>query len=409
MPHLQLRPEEEAILLCSYFRRTGQQEATLLGLVGDDGFVWPDFWAEADEQQILPLVTQTLTESILADVIPKAVVDDARALRMRLSVHCLSLHGELQRIGKRLQARGIPVVPLKGTELSARLYGAIDSRRPGDIDILIPREHLEEARAILRSCGYTPAANVKHGVESHSFHGVPWVREDANMSYVLELHWGLNDPRFVTVDYEAMWRRILDRGVDTRGFNQLPDEELLVFLGMHLAKHDVGLVRLLGDVDRLVRRTNSPLDWLHVLSLAERWSAAGLLYFSLERASQLLDTPVPPWVLLRLRPSAWSRHLVAALAGPARVLRPPSMTHLRNNSFRLAYCAMLTPTTRGLEAFWSYFFGPQHRPARGPVGAVAANVQRVGRGVAWTLLVTASAFVPWPAVHPPSARKSPST
>jgi hypothetical protein len=105
---------------------------------------------------------------------------------------------------------------------------------------------------------------------------------------------------------------------------------------MHPWKHDTGLLRLLADVDRLIRRAGSTLDRLYVLALAERWNAAWLLYFAFARADELLDTPVPTWALHRLRPAGVELSAVCS-PGRTRVLRPPPIEYPRNNSFRLAF------------------------------------------------------------------------
>jgi hypothetical protein len=46
--------------------------------------------------------------------------------------------------------------------------------------------------------------DVSHGINAHAFHGAPWIREEGERLLVVEFDGGLNDPRFVTVDYDTL-------------------------------------------------------------------------------------------------------------------------------------------------------------------------------------------------------------
>jgi hypothetical protein len=319
--------------------------------------------------------------------LPEAVVARARSIRRQTAICNLSCHAELLRLGRALQARGIPAVPLKGTWLAQSLFGGLDARQVGDIDVLVSESQIEHARAVVRALGYATATGVRPGVQRHSFHGVPFVLDGPTGGFQLELHWKLTNPRFATIDYAQLWTRILTASGSERPLRPLPDEENLVFLALHLAKHDRGVLRLLADVDRLVRRTGEALDWAHVLQLADAWSVASLLYFALWRAEALLETPIPGWVLARLRPATWRGALVDLLAGPWAVLRPPSADSLRANRFRLAYCAMLPPLSRAIEAYACYVMLPDGSQQWDQLTKLSDKARGLARGLAWTGLV----------------------
>ncbi|MBI4507064.1 MAG: nucleotidyltransferase family protein, partial [Chloroflexi bacterium] len=256
------------------------------------------------------------------------------------------------------------------------------------------------ARAVLRDMGYVPGQPASPGIEEHSFHGVPLVRHEGGSTFVVELHWQLNNPQFVTIDYTRLWRRILAAGSDRAPLRPLPAEELLLFLSLHLAKHENGVLRLLADVDRLVRREAAALDWPYAVALARHWSVAGLLYFALQRAQALLDTPLPGWVLPHLAPAPWRRALVGLLAGPSAILRPLPDEHLHYNRFRLAYCIMLDPPNRAVAAYRHYLFAPAASRSSGVLLGTVDCARRLARGLAWTGLVLGSALVDrWPSMQ----------
>jgi hypothetical protein len=121
--------------------------------------------------------------------------------------------------------------------------------------------------------------------------------------------------------------------------------------------------------------------------VAEAWSVASLLYFAVWRAQVLMQTPVPSSVLRRLRPPAWRAAFVDLLAGPWAVLRPPAADHLRANRFRLAYCAMLPPLSRALDAYTCYLMLPDGGHEWSELSDRAAKARGLARGLAWTGLV----------------------
>ena len=383
---LRLSPEEELLLLCARADADRSETQRMRELAGAPELDWQRFGSLAAEQEVLPLVSRVLAGPLLAGHVPQPVVDEARRSRLETLARNLSLDAELDRIASRLHASGIPVVPLKGTRLAQRLFGSLDARRVGDIDVLVPRARLAEARSLLGELGYAAV----DGQEHHAFHGAPYVRSTAAMSFVLELHWGLNDPGFVTVDYEELWRRVLASSLEAQPLRTLPGEETLLFLALHLAKHHRGVLRLLADVDRLVRREGAYLDWSYVVRLAERWHVGVLLYFALQRAHCLLGTPLPEGVTAQLRPPAWRRVLVEQFAGPRAVLRPPARPTLRYSRVQLAYCAMLTPLGRSLAAYRHYLCLPSDRPHRGPLGRLMSLVEAPLGGVGRTALAVGS-------------------
>ncbi len=383
---MRLLPEEEAVLLGTRDDRDGEQERRLRSLLAEQSFDWGRFWSKAAEQQVRPLLAHKLLEPGLASSVPDAALRDAKAVIVLTALSNLAGKKELSSIGDALRARDLPVIPLKGVQLGERLFGHVASRTVGDIDILVRESDLEAARQTLLGLGY----RVRTGSEEHAFHGAPYTRHAAGGDFTVELHWGLSDPRFVAVDYGLLWERTLAATDKELPLRPMPGEETLLFLAIHLPKHDLGTLRLLVDIDRLVRREGQTLDWAFTIQLAERWQASPLLYFALHRAQQLLLTPVPAWVMERLRPQAWRRIFVDCLVGPRTTLRPPSRPHLRSRRFRLAYCAMLARLSWSTEAYLCYLFPAAPESQRGGLLSRAARIlSRLVQGIGGTGLVLA--------------------
>jgi len=395
---LRLRPEEEVLLSCIHADRSTRAGERLLEIVGSDALDWERLWALASLQEVQPLVARTLVTPPFAHHIPGAALGEAKTVQLSTLICNMANRAELTRIAHALHRRGVPVAPLKGAHLAERLFDGLDRRRVGDIDVLVREADLPEARATLRDLGYAATPGATQGLEEHGHHGVPYVRTIGPAAMTVELHWGLTNPRFVSIDYRHLWQRVLAASPDDVPLRPLPAEETLLSLAVHLPKHSSGLLRLLADIDRLVRR--EPPDWSLVAALAEQWNASALLYFALERARLFFDTPVEERAMRRLRPAGWRRGVVKFFVGPEFVLRPPIAPSLRRHRSLSGYSAMLSPARLAASAYLTYLFTRPERHERRQAedrGLIAlwsafGLGERLARGVAWTGLVVASAL-----------------
>jgi len=380
--------EEQTLLDC--VRANPGHDRIREGL-SQPAFDWECFWALAGEQQVQPLVARVLASPDFRDLLPPDAVSALHAVRLQTTATNLASDAELRRVIERLREHDIDAVPLKGTRLAQRLFGAYDARRCGDIDLLVPERDWDTAHRLLCEAGYAPAVDVRPGVSKHSFHDVPLVRTAGRHGYVVELHRQLSDPRFVAIDYQWLWGKIRERSERTQQPLDLPTEALLIFLAVHAPKHYSGLLRLLADIDHLIAREVDELVWDDVVRIAHDWHADAILYFVLSLASGLLETPIPAATLRELQPPRWRRVVVPMLAGPVAVLRPPMPANLRANRFRLAYCLMLRHSGRELRSYWHYIVMPPQATHSQIITRIALAARRPIDGMAWTTLAIGSA------------------
>jgi hypothetical protein len=371
--------------------RAAPDLARIRELLERPAFDWESFWTLAANQHVQPLDGRVLADPIVSAALPVEARSAIKAARLQTTLNNMSIHAELEAIGALLGQHGIPTVPLKGTHLAQRLFCSLDARRCGDIDILVPERDWDTAHQLLRDFGYQPAATVNPGIERHAFHGVPLMRTSTGRAFVVELHRQLTDPRFVTIDYAALWQRVSRDGNQPAEPARLPAAELLVFLAIHAPKHDTGVLRLLVDIDHLIAREGHLLDWHEVVNLARSWHADAMLYFVLSLAASLLSTPVPKDALRAMRPPHWKRAAVPFLVGPQTILRPPMPMHLRANRFRIAYCLMLRRGGREFRSYWHYIMMPPRLPLENPLANIAQAVRRPLDGLVWTALAIGSA------------------
>ena len=352
---------------------------------------WATLWQLAAEQDVLPLLAHRLASVPPASMEPPGVRETAAAIRRATLLRNMALQAELQRIGRLLQPADIPMVPLKGTALAQRIFGTLEARRCGDIDILVPENQWGAAYEMLLDDGYRPRERVTPGVKHHAFHGIPLVRESQSGGFVVELHWSLFDRRFVDVDERALWQRV--PACHANGpLRALPNEELLLFLAVHSTKHSAGGLRLLADLDQLIACERAALDWDRLRQLAADWQASDLLYFPLHASRQLLGTPIPEPMLDALRPPRWKRAVVKRLAGQYAIFRPP-VSIVEETRVALAHCAMLRPATRIPRAYWALVLMPPADDEGSSIGLLTRRARLLLAGLTRSIFAISTSLV----------------
>ena len=210
------------------------------------------------------------------------------------AVRSYLMDAELTRLAGALAACGVPVALLKGAATGRTVYGSPAARLVNDLDLLIPADNVEEARAAVALLGY-----VAHGPLGSGRFG-RWQRryrcelqmvcaDPARRGLLVELHWSLVElPYYVErIPMSEVW-------ATTRPAERLPGAvmpdpaTLLLHSCAHVALHHSRTLRLiwLVDVDRLAR--SAALDWDALTERSERWGL-GLA------AKATLKQPPPGW------------------------------------------------------------------------------------------------------------------
>jgi hypothetical protein len=148
--------------------------------------------AGADFDRLLDLLSaqglvSTLGGLLLRDDeldLPDRARQRIRATRLRARQRGLLDHGITKRIAADLDARGIPVVPLKGSALAEAVYGDIGARQAADIDLLVPLPALDEAVAVAVQHGWREPQPPSAAARS-------WLHRELSHDSLppLEIHW----------------------------------------------------------------------------------------------------------------------------------------------------------------------------------------------------------------------------
>jgi hypothetical protein len=237
-----------------------------------------------------------------------------------------------------LVARGIPVMALKGLALALRHFGQLALRPTTDIDILVPRERVSDACAVLLAMGYHPSAGSgkptgfnaqTHCVVDYLGPGSPQV----------EIHWELfNYAAYrAGLPAAAAWARAERTTLFGQSVRYLDPADELRYLSVHYAAEH-HLARLMWGVDlvQIVGGLPATWDWNAFVRETIGAQLALPVATALADCQRRLALRLPPGVLGTLKAAAgsdaertvwaasqsqpytapWIRAQAAALRGP---------------------------------------------------------------------------------------------
>lgn len=280
---------------------------------GDDARgAWQEWRERADlhaldisSWNLLPLAWRNLTATGLQD----AVLDECRGYyRFHWARNQLRLRATRAWVAD-WQARGVPVIVLKGTALLAGTYGDAGLRPMADTDLLVPWARAGEVAARLQAEGWRPQLDylaweqIRPGMQC-SF---GWQRGPDQ----LDLHWHVLHRCTAPEVTEAFWQQARPLRFDGLETLQLCPADTLLHVCSHGVQYSTQApFRWLADAAWIMRRHGADLDWRRVVTTARRTGATLALRHGLDYAATELKLSVPAEVLADLRAhrgSWWER------------------------------------------------------------------------------------------------------
>jgi len=203
-----------------------------------------------------------------------------------------------------------------------------------DMDLLVRREDVAGALAVLRRLGYGHDAELADAAGAMLDTKCNVGLEHESLDVWLELHWALEEPPGHSPGaIDAVWRTAEHGRVADTQLRLMAAELLLLHVCVHLARNHAFAFSLRGlcDIAEIVRAR--AIDWDLVVELAarHRWTrpAAAALWLAREH----LGAPVPAAALQGLGAGALDRamlaeameHLIGAIELPASLRTAPNL------------------------------------------------------------------------------------
>lgn len=215
----------------------------------------------------------------------------------------------IARLIEGLAAAGIRSIVTKGTALAYSVYGDPALRRRGDTDIYIPDAPRDEARKVLRACGFRATGGTRALQED-------WVAETTlGFKPAVDVHWRINASGAVSQALEGGLR--FDQTValgrlepQARGLG--PVDNLILIAINRSAHGQFGYIvgdSLLYETDRLIWALDAHLlaatfsgdDWASLADRAARTGTAPMVAGILALATRVFGTDVPHETATALR------------------------------------------------------------------------------------------------------------
>lgn len=289
---------------------------------------------------------------------PAAVLSALERAYLANAARSLYLREATARVVLQLEEAGVATLLLKGAALVETAYEDPAEREMLDIDVLVPRPHMEAATAAVTALGYqtrpdpdrvsSPEAGGPAD-DSGSHHDAALVDPESLVAVELHRHiatgeegrFGLND----------LWQRA--RPAERTGHLVPAPEDLLIHVCFHFTRNRLGgsahrrntggaLAQIL-DMRRVVGCNT--IDWELLTSTAQRYRLGTRVFLALF-AAQELGVPIPHRELDAIRPDGFDDELGRRLV-QLRVLRAGD--HLPVRSMRW----MFAPSREALRRGWN--------------------------------------------------------
>jgi len=220
---------------------------------------------------------------------------------------------EMHAITKALAPLDIPLILLKGAAYIAQGLACAEGRLPEDLDLMVPRDRLDEAERALVKAGW--AFEKTDAYDQHYYRA--WSHELPPMRFPehaleLDVHHTILPP---TGRARPDARALVEAAVALPGspFRALSPADQVLHACAHLFQDSdcSGRFRDLVDIDALVREhAISPGFWTTLLARARLHGLGRPLWYASRYATAWLDTPIPEEVaaeIARLGPGRISR------------------------------------------------------------------------------------------------------
>jgi hypothetical protein len=232
---------------------------------------------------------------------------------------------ELFRLIELFRAARLDVMVVKGPALAVSAYGDSGARTYGDLDFLIRHKDISRATEVMDAAGYqsdvsTQAINAGKIPGQYLF-----VRSASPL--LVELHTERTMRYFPRgLPLEDFFSRRQDVLVDGHNIPALSNEDELLLISIHGAKHLWERLNLIADVAALIARQPN-LDWDSTFKTSRNIGADRMLHTGLLLAHNLLRAPLPQNIQSRIQADALAGRLAAQIAAwlPSAGHAPPGL------------------------------------------------------------------------------------
>lgn len=282
-------------------------------------FGWDKFLKECVRHRVAAMCFKTLNDHF-SELTPMYILDSFKEQYDRYEKRNKTLLKESHRVTQKFQEEGVPCLSLKGVSLISLVYKDIGLRRVGDIDLLVPREHIYDATEVLHTLGYSQLVyDLDSGVDlrvpevySHEWrarwhhHILEFSRpalsdNDGLNRFYVEIHTALNHP---TAKYCLATKPLFSKSLTTTFLSvelkTLPLEEYFLFLCEHLYRETRFICHIKDGTDQRLSKycdvnefagcLGDQLDWDFLTDIALQTNMIRPIHYTLNVLERLFNS-----------------------------------------------------------------------------------------------------------------------
>jgi hypothetical protein len=317
--------ELDLILACCGNDSDGHLSARIQQII-QHGVNWERLAQLADHHGLTPLVFRRLSAEM--DPRQPGGLGALREQDASNAHRALWLTLELLNIHRHLHARGLEALPYKGPVLAESLYGNVALRQFSDLDLLVRSDDLPRIKTALRELGYEPGLRLAQAAErDYLKSGYEYTFDGARGRNLLEIKWQIL-PRFYSIGFDAnkFFERASTVTIEGQKLRTLCDQDLMLVLCVHAAKHSWKQISWLCDVVQLAR--SRALDWAALRAEAERLGIARIVAVTFLLAHRLLGAELPDGIGLDAKTEALAWRIVSLMMSEEE-FDPESLAYFR--------------------------------------------------------------------------------
>ena len=251
---------------------------------------WEYLFQLAQRHSILPLVYVQI-ERHAPDLVPPQVLAKLKKHYLENSARNTVLTAELCRLINLFRDKGIDAIPYKGPVLAQFAYGNIALRRFVDLDVIVRKSDVLQAREVLLNEGYTPSKSLSLSQQElllRTQHNLQFSRD----RLIVELHWDVAPHLFASsVNTDRLWQELITIDLNGTRVKAFPAADLLFSLCIHGSRHLWERLAWICDVAELIKKHT--IDWPMLLERACDTDSERMFLLGPYLAEQLLDTALP--------------------------------------------------------------------------------------------------------------------
>lgn len=306
----------EELILTLARMHLGQQLVSKAARLVKEGIDWEFACDLTIKSQSTKLVIDSLKILKQQVTIPEQVLERLRQAHFLTLAKTAVAHQDAISIASLFSRHNMPLIILKGTFLSERIYADISTRGIStDIDLLIREEDKEGAALLLKEAGYKKEASDEIGKWRWQNN---FTKAGATM---VDLHWDITMMGRNAERIRGLWSaaRMIEK--ESYCYLELEEEALLLYLSSHLVNSNGWTqLKFLCDIHELLVAHGEKIDWQRLAGKAKKWQMAGSLFAALSLTEQVFGFVLPEIFSPEIKPNILKKTLIRSFLNRQVVL-----------------------------------------------------------------------------------------